>query len=250
MENFSRSLNLTGATNFRDLGGYVGQEGRSVRWRRLFRSDHLAALTPTDLAQLASLGLTRVCDFRGEAEREPFACILPNVAVHSLAIEPTVVQRMKEILDAGQSLTAGDTVLLMKQTYRAFVTDNSPRFAALFAHLLESDAPLVFHCTAGKDRTGFAAALILLALGVPRAVVMQDYLLTNQLFRMPRPSSELASREVLDVLWRVQEGFLEAAFSAVEEDFGDLTSYLQQALGVGAGERERLVSLYLENPRA
>lgn len=249
MENFSRSLNLTGATNFRDLGGYVGQDGRVVRWRRLFRSDHLAALTPTDLAQLERLGLTRVCDFRGEAERAPLACILPGVAVHSLAIEPTVLQRMKEILDAGQSLTAHDTVVLMQQTYRAFVVDNSHRFAGLFAHLLESDAPLVFHCTAGKDRTGFAAALILLALGVPRAVVMQDYLLTNQLFRMPRPSSELASREVLDVLWRVQEDFLEAAFAAVDKDFGGITVYLQQALGVGAREQKRLVSLYLEDSR-
>lgn len=246
MENFSRSLNLVGATNFRDLGGYVGQNGRSVRWRRLFRSDHLASLTPTDLAQLADLGLTRVCDFRGVAERSSLACILPDVAVHSLAIEPTVVQRMKEILDAGQSLTADDTVLMMQQTYRAFVVDNSSRFATLFDHLLESDSPLVFHCTAGKDRTGFAAALILLALGVPRAVVMQDYLLTNELFRMPRPSSELASREVLDVLWRVQEDFLEAAFAAVENDYGDVTNYLQQALGVGGRERERLISLYLE----
>ena len=248
MQNFSRSLNLTGATNFRDLGGYVGQDGLSVRWRRLFRSDHLATLTPTDLAQLADLGLTRVCDFRGKAERVPLACILPDVAVHSLAIEPTVVQRMKEMLDAGQLLTAPDTVLLMQQTYRAFVVDNSPRFAALFAHLLESDSPLVFHCTAGKDRTGFAAALILLSLGVPQAVVMQDYLLTNQLFRMPRPNSELASQEVQDVLWRVQEDFLTAAFAAVEKDYGDVTNYLQQALGVGGREQERLVSLYLEKP--
>ena len=250
MQNISRSLNLTGATNFRDLGGYVGQDGRSVRWRRLFRSDHLASLTPTDLAQLTELGLTRVCDFRGEAERLSLACVLPDVTVHSLAIEPTVVQRMKEMLDAGQLLTAPDTVLLMQQTYRAFVADNSSRFAALFAHLLESDSPLVFHCTAGKDRTGFAAALILLSLGVPRAVVMQDYLLTNQLFRMPRPSSELASREVLDVLWRVQEDFLEAAFAAVEDDYKSVANYLQQALGVGDREQKRLVALYLENPRA
>jgi len=74
----------------------------------------------------------------------------------------------KELLESGHALTAQDTVRLMQQTYRAFVHDNAPRFAELFGHLLESDAPLVFHCTAGKDRTGFAAALILLALGVPR----------------------------------------------------------------------------------
>jgi hypothetical protein len=91
----------------------------------------------------------------------------------------------------------------MKQTYRAFVHDNSPRFAELFHHLLDTDAPMVFHCTAGKDRTGVAAALILLALGVPRDVVLQDYLLTNKHYcHPPLPQSETPI-DVLQVLWRV-----------------------------------------------
>ena len=139
--------------------GRLRRAGRAaVRWRRLFRSDHLAALTPQDVALLSNLGLARVCDFRGEAERAPLACALPGVVVHSLAIEPTVVQRMKELLESGHALTAQDTVRLMQQTYRAFVHDNAPRFAELFEQLLDNDAPLVFHCTAGKDRTGYAAA--------------------------------------------------------------------------------------------
>ena len=241
-----RSLNLSGATNFRDLGGYAGLGGRLVRWRRLFRSDHLAALTPADVALISSLGLTRVCDFRGETERAPLACALPGVVVHSLAIEPTVVQRMKDLLESGHQLTAQDTVRLMQQTYRAFAHDNAPRFAELFGHLLESDAPLVFHCTAGKDRTGFAAALILLALGVPRPVVMQDYLLTNELFRMRATSPGLASPKLLRVLWRVQEDFLDAALHAVDADFGGLPRYLEQALSLGPVELERLAALYLE----
>lgn len=246
MQTLTRSLNLTGATNFRDLGGYVGQSGRTVRWRRLFRSDHLAALTPDDLATLTRLGLSRAYDFRGVAERAAVPYELPGVASHSLAIEPTVVQRMKELLESGHQPTAQDTVGLMQQTYRDFVHDNSPRFAELFAHLLESDAPLVFHCTAGKDRTGFAAALILLALGVPRSVVMQDYLLTNDLFRMPIAFPALAPQEVLDVLWRVQEDFLDAALHAVESDYGGVPKYLKQALGLGPTEQARLAALYLQ----
>ena len=246
MQTPSRSLNLFGATNFRDLGGYAGLDGRLVRWRRLFRSDHLAALTPEDVALLSSLGVARVCDFRGEAERAPLACALPGVVVHSLAIEPTVVQRMKELLESGHQLTAQDTVRLMQQTYRAFVHDNAPRFAELFGQLLDNDAPLVFHCTAGKDRTGFAAALILLALGVPRPVVMQDYLLTNALYRMPKTSPGLAPQEVLNVLWRVQEDFLDTALHAVEADFGGVPRYLEKSLGVGLKEREKLLALYLQ----
>ena len=163
-----RSLKLAGASNFRDLGGYTGADARPVRWRRLFRSDHLAALTPQDAEVFTSLGVTRVFDFRGRDERAAVPYELPGVAQHPLPIEPTVVQRMKDLLDAGQAVTPAHTVELMQETYRAFVHDNAARFAALFQHLLDSDAPLVFHCTAGKDRTGFAAALILLALDVPR----------------------------------------------------------------------------------
>ncbi|WP_296443935.1 tyrosine-protein phosphatase [Rhodoferax sp. UBA5149] len=243
----TRSLILTGASNFRDLGGYAGQGGRAVQWRRLFRSDHLAALTPQDVAQLASLGLTRAYDFRGEAERAAVSYALPGVTSYSLPIEPTVVQRMKDLLESGHQLTAQDTVRLMQQTYRAFVHDNSPRFAELFGHLLDSNAPLVFHCTAGKDRTGFAAALILLALGVPRPVVMQDYLLTNELFLMPPTATPgLASQEVLNVLWRVQEDFLDAALHAVEADFGGVPKYLEQTMGLGPKEQARLATLYLQ----
>lgn len=241
----TRSLNLSGATNFRDLGGYAGHGGRTVRWRRVFRSDHLAALTPQDVAAVQALGLARVCDFRGVAERAPLACTVPGVVVHSLPIEPTVVQRMQDWVASGQTLTAHDTVGLMQQTYRAFVHNNAARFAALFAQLLDNDAPLVFHCTAGKDRTGFAAALILLALGVPRPVVMQDYLLSNVLYPTPRTSAHQAPQEVLNVVWSVREAFLEAALHAVDTDFGGVSRYLQDALAVGPREQERLAQLYL-----
>ena len=247
MQSPPRSLNLAGATNFRDLGGYTGLDGRKLRWRKLFRSDHLAALTPVDLNTLSGLAVTRAFDFRGVAERAAVPYDLPGVVSHSLAIEPTVLMRMKERLELGQPLTAQDTVGLMQETYRAFVHDNSPRFAELFVHLLESDEPLVFHCTAGKDRTGFAAALILQALGVPRPVVMQDYLLTNELFQMPHLAPGPAPKEVLAVLWGVQADFLEAALEVVDVDYGGMPAYLEKTLGLGPRQREQLCRLYLEN---
>lgn len=247
MQSPPRSLNLAGATNFRDLGGYTGLDGRTLRWRKLFRSDHLAALTPQDLNTLSGLAVSRAFDFRGVAERAAVPYDLPGVVSHSLAIEPTVLMRMKERLELGQPLTAQDTVGLMQETYRAFVHDNSPRFAELFVHLLESDEPLVFHCTAGKDRTGFAAALILQALGVPRPVVMQDYLLTNELFQMPHLAPGPAPKEVLAVLWGVQADFLEAALEVVDVDYGGMPAYLEKTLGLGPRQREQLCRLYLEN---
>jgi protein-tyrosine phosphatase len=247
MQNQTRSLQLSGATNFRDLGGYAGQGGRTVRWRQLFRSDHLADLTPEDLLTIERLGVARVFDFRGKTERLAQACVIPGAVVHSLAIEPTVVQGLKILIDAGQLVTVDNAVGLMQQTYRDFVLDNSPRFAEFFGHLLADDAPLVFHCTAGKDRTGFAAALLLEALGVPRAVILQDYLLTNDFYQMPTANPVGLPQEVLNVLWRVQVNFLDAAFEAVDADFGSVPRYLKEALGLDAQAQERLVALYLQD---
>ena len=240
-----RTIALSGASNFRDLGGYAGHGGRTLKWRHLFRADHLAALTPADLARLGELGITRSADFRGATERAAQAYALPGVITHSLDIEPILIQQALQL--QGERLTTAQAVQLMHDTYRSFVTENAPRFAQLFELLLDSDAPLVFHCTAGKDRTGFAAALILLALGVPRPVVMQDYLLTNSLYRPPSHWGDAATTPAgLQVLWRVQEDFLEAALHGVEVEYGGIAPYLERVLGLNAAAQQRLVSLYLQ----
>ncbi|MFT3812749.1 MAG: tyrosine-protein phosphatase [Acidovorax sp.] len=243
----TRSIPLSGASNFRDIGGYVGHGGRRVKWRRIFRSDHLAALTSDDQACLAQLGVGRAVDFRGVQERAALGYRIDGVTQHALTIEPTVVQRAAAMLQAGETLTAAHTVELMQDTYRGFSGENAHRFAELFALLMDSDAPLVFHCTAGKDRTGFAAALILLALGVPRDVVVQDYLLTNALYKRPVSGHYGATPpEVLQVLWSVQEDFLDAAFEAVDSHPGGVDGYLGEVLGVHEDARARLRAMYLE----
>ncbi len=242
----TRSLPLQGATNFRDLGGYTGYQGRPVRWRKLFRSDHLGALTPEDLALLQPLGLSRVYDFRGKEERSWQPSRLPGAPVQSLAIEPTVVQRLAAHVAGGTVPTGADTVAMMNHTYRAFVQHNAPQFTQLFTQILQADAPLVFHCTAGKDRTGLAAALLLHALGVDGEVVMQDYLLTNQLYKVPALYASPLPTEVSRVLWGVQPEFLQAAFEAMDADFGGLDGYLEKGLGLDAAQREKLRAMYLE----
>ena len=242
----NRSYGLAGASNFRDLGGYVGHGGRHVKWGKIFRSDHLGLLTAQDTAHLASLGLARICDFRGATERQLRPSVLPGVPVHSLAIEPTVVQALHDFAARGQGLTEADAVQLMQQTYRDFVTHNSPRFKQLFDHLLESDAPLVFHCTAGKDRTGLAAALILLALGVDEATVMQDYLLTNDLYKAPDLVGGGAPPEVRAVIARVQQDFLLASLHTINTRHGSAAEYLRLELGLNDAARTRLASLYLQ----
>ncbi len=157
-----------------------------------------------------------------------------------------MVQRALDLQRVARQLTGQDAVGLMQDTYRGFVHDNAPCFAELFKLLLASDTPTVFHCTAGKDRTGFAAALILLTLGVPRDVVMHDYLLTNTLYRRPEGMGSHAPEEVLAVLWRVQEEFLDAALHKVDTEFGGLQPYLVDVLGVDAAAQTELAGRYLQ----
>src|SRR3984957_12983065 len=217
-----------------------------VRWRQIFRSNHLGHLTAADIEVLRGLGLKSAFDFRGTEERATAACRLQEIAVHSLPIEPTVVAELRARLAAGL-LTPATAAEVMRGSYRGYVQDNTPRFRALFAHLLEDHAPLVIHCTAGKDRTGFACALVLHALGVADDLIAEDYLLTNRFYRRdPNSSSELPD-DVRQSIGSVEASFLAAAFEAIGADYGSLDRYLSDGLGLGLSERTKLLSRYLES---
>src|SRR3954449_1225085 len=242
----ARHLNLAGASNFRDLGGYPTKDGRTVRWRQIFRSNHLGHLTETDIAALRPLGLKSAFDFRGTEERTAAMCGLAEIAVHSLPIEPTVVAALRGRLAERGRLSPDDALEVMRDSYRNYVHYSTASFRALFAHLVEDHAPLVIHCTAGKDRTGFACALILHTLGVSQDIISEDYLLTNRFYRRdPNHSTDLPD-DIRQVLGSVQASFLAAAFEAIDADYGDLETYLRDGLGLGKAERAHLEARYLQ----
>jgi protein-tyrosine phosphatase len=241
----ARHLNLAGASNFRDLGGYPARDGRTIRWRKIFRSNHLGHLTDADIAVVRGLGLKSAFDFRGTQERATALCGMAEISVHSLPIEPTVVAALRARLAAGVPLTSTEALDVMRQSYRGYVRHNTPNFRTLFAHLLEDRAPLVIHCTAGKDRTGFACALILHALGVPGELVVEDYLLTNRFYRRDPAASADLPDEVRQSLASVDASFLHAAFEAVDAEYGDIENYLRVGLGLGPHERAGLEARYL-----
>ena len=241
-----RHFNLIGASNFRDLGGYAGQDGRTVRWRHIFRSNHLGPLTEADIAVLRGLGLRNAFDFRGADERAAAACAIAEITVHSLPVEPTVLAALRARLADGKALSPSDGMEVMRESYIGYVRQNTGRYRSLFAHLLGDSAPLVIHCTAGKDRTGFACALILHALGVPEEVIAEDYLLTNRFYRRDPSASNDIPDDVRQVLGSVEASFLAAAFDAIRADYGDLQQYFSDGLGLGAAERATLQARYLE----
>ena len=221
----ARHLDLAGASNFRDLGGYATRDGRTVRWRKLFRSNHLGHLTASDSAILRELGVRSAFDFRGQHERSEALCGMEEIETHSLPVEPTVVAALRAIVSSGRPATAADALEVMRDSYRGYVEQSTPRFRALFAHLLQDRAPLVIHCTDGKERTGFACARFYR--------------------RDPSASSDLPD-DVRQVLGSVQTSFLAAAFETIDAGYGNLDNYLRHGLGVGPAERNTLRELYLE----
>lgn len=242
----ARHLSLQGATNFRDLGGYPTSDGRTTRWRHIFRSNHLGQLTTADIEVVRALGVRSAFDFRGVDERAAGVCVVNEIAVHSLPIEPTVVATLRAELVAGR-LTAPVALEIMRECYRNYVRHNTHSFRALFGHLLEDRAPLVIHCTAGKDRTGFASALILHALGVPDDIIAEDYLLTNRHYKRDATAATDLPEDVRNAIGSVEASYLAAAFEAVGKEYGDLETYLRDGLRLGASERDALKARYLQS---
>jgi protein-tyrosine phosphatase len=242
----ARHLSLEGASNFRDLGGYPTGDGRMVRWRQIFRSNHLGHLTAADIAIVRGLGLRSAFDFRGRDERAAAVCGVEEITVHSLPIEPTVVAALRARLAAG-TLSADAALEIMRESYRNYVRLNTHSFRALFAHLLDDSAPLVIHCTAGKDRTGFACALVLHALGVADDVIAGDYLLTNRFYRRDPSAGTDLPDDVRQAIGSVDASFLAAGLEAISADYGDLEGYFSDGLDLGDRERAALKQRYLQS---
>jgi protein-tyrosine phosphatase len=241
-----RHLRLEGASNFRDLGGYPTADGRTVRWRQIFRSNHLGHLTAADIAIVRGLGVRSAFDFRGRDERAVAVCGVEEITVHSLPIEPTVVAALRARLAAG-TLSADDALEIMRESYRNYVRLNTHSFRTLFAHLVDERAPLVIHCTAGKDRTGFACALVLRSLGVADDVIAEDYLLTNRFYRRDPSAGTDLPDDVRQAIGSVDASFLAAGLQAVSADYGDLETYFRDGLGLGDRERAALRERYLQS---
>lgn len=256
----ARHVVLEGAPNSRDLGGYATADGRTVKWRQFYRSDDLGSLTDADVEKLASLGLRLVCDFRSPTEKAEEPDRLPATnppAVADLAIgaESFMVKDLRERIGKGE-LEGLDLRGMMIEGNRQFATTFAPQYAALFERITKPEnRPALVHCTAGKDRAGFASAMILSVLGVPRETVMEDFLLTNHYTKRATDRQLLMIRifslfrtdtELLRPLFGVERAYLEAAFAAIDEQHGDFDDYRRTALGLDDAEVEAFRAAALE----
>ncbi len=245
-------LRLGSADNFRDLTGpgLRTAEGRSLRPGLVYRSNELA-LTDEDAARVAGLGVTAILDLRhaDEIALHPDTPV-PGAAWEHLEVPGIPMEEVAALDDAARADT------LMLEVYRGFVRHPGARaaFATLLGRLAAAEAPMVFHCTAGKDRTGWAAILALRTCGVDEAVVVADYRATNDRSSGTRDKylglvREHLGEDKVEVYERVlvaDERYLEAAWSAVDADYGSLEAYLGGGLGLDDDTLEALRARLVE----
>lgn len=237
-----RVVPLQGGRNFRDLGGYEAADGWRVKWGMVFRSGSLAGLTPSDWQTLVARGVRAMCDLRTPRERdsEPFAWKdAPGLAYYARDYASSFGE-LRELLKG--SLPTGDAARkAMLAGYRELPFEQSPAYRRIFQHLASNEVPLIFNCSAGKDRAGTAAALVLSALGVKRETIIEDFVFTNEavdlrnVLQGTSDKASLLSRRSPDVVSAILDAdprYIESALDSVQERHGSIERYLHEVLGI------------------
>ena len=258
-----RLLPLQGGRNFRDLGGYRTDDGRQVRWGRIYRSGVMSELTAADMDYLSSLGIEVICDLRSKQERKS----QPNPFLRTEAPE-VVATDYDMFAPAGlmDATTTAQAISAFADAYVQFTQALAPQYTDLFARLVRRQTPLAFNCSAGKDRTGMGAALILSVLGVPREAVVADYALTqiyappsNLIKQMAGPGSGTPGvvpadqakalgrmpSEVLSVVMGSDPAIMRAALERIDQKFGGPIELAKSSFGLTDARISYLRAVYL-----
>jgi protein-tyrosine phosphatase len=256
----TRRVPLQGAANFRDLGGYATEDGRHVKWGLVYRSNHLADLTAADYEQLSGLGIKLVCDLRTDGERKRMPTIwqgrpAPEILAASVMKDTDVVltpERLKELAASSGSNVLGDS-------YSRMITEFPEQYGNVLRRLAYGPLPAVTHCTAGKDRTGVFSALLLTMLGVPRKVVIEDYMLTGTYmledaalrrasmdWQKMTGSSEAPPKATLQGMYTVHEEALTGTFDTITRVHGSFDAFVRDGLKLTPADIATLRTRLLE----
>lgn len=259
--NKARHIPLSGTPNLRDLGGYTSRCGRTVQHGRLFRSGTLAYLDEADWQTLAEHNISVICDFRREDEQSLEPTTVPGdmeLRIIELPVGAGSHTGFVRDLVLNQASDPDGMARLMMEINRAFVHKQREPFKRLVESVLDlaDNEAILFHCSAGKDRTGFAAAILLGCLNVGREQILEDYLLTRKHFdpneqlehlqkRFSQESVDAdLSKRLIPVL-ETRPEYLGAAFEEIDAHWGDMDTFLKEAMGLDdatqAAMRERFL---------
>jgi protein-tyrosine phosphatase len=253
---------MQGVRNFRDIGGHRTVTGARVRTGRIYRAGHLADATDDDLRALEQLRIGVVIDFRGPTDiadegddRLPPGARLVSIPMFDPArgadIRTLLYEGAPEVV--AETFGEGRALEAMARGAANLVTDTTrvQQYGEMLRTIIEADAPAIIHCSAGKDRTGWAASLMLLALGVPEQTVIDHYLESNLHRREQSDRFEQFTRagidpSILEPFFGVREEYKRAALVALDERWGGIDGYLYDGLGMTDAELSRFRDEMLE----
>ena len=247
-----RHVVLQGAANFRDMGGYTTTDGHHVKWGEIYRSADISKLTDADLAVLKQKNITYDVDLRGHRESAQAPDKL-NPGMDYILL-PAGSDNLDNWMKSISTIkgTAGDSLMIVFYTK----TDSlALRYKPFFDKLLglPADQALVFHCTAGKDRTGIGAALLLYSLGVPYDTIVQDYVATNYYRAAVNQRSANAmvqqmhiDKDVANSMMLAKKEYLDATFNAIKQQYGSVDNYLRTQIGLDDTKIALLKKKFLE----
>jgi protein-tyrosine phosphatase len=253
-----RCIAMEGVHNFRDMGGYDTETGAKVRWGALYRSGKLSELSRRDTMLMDRLSLSLIYDFRRDDEREraPSRYSGSNAETINLAIIPGSGDSFFDRVVSGNA-DAEQMTKFMIELNVDLALNQTAQYQQMFAGLLlDNTNSVLIHCAAGKDRTGFGSALILAALGVSRSSVLIDYMLSNKYLPIEDEISNMLNtyadyfpsnidRAILRPMFAVRPEYIDAAFNALDQVYGNIEAYFQQALGLSKADIKQLKLKYL-----
>ncbi|WP_208592213.1 tyrosine-protein phosphatase [Gracilibacillus suaedae] len=250
-------IEIDGSINFRDLGGYQTESGHQVTYGKIYRSGDLSKLTAKGVKQLQQLNIKQICDFRSENERieypDPIIPSVRNVHMPVMPEQEVLLDPRKSMDYFVEQLEEGNPENILITMNRRMVEQTDVWKNLLQALLDDSTVPLVFHCAAGKDRTGVGSAVILRTLGVSEELVLEDYMKTNQainqLLQMNNtnfPTEWIEKyKDVAQVMMEARSAYLQAFFDEINQQYGSFDNYLHKGLSISSYQQEKIWSNYL-----
>jgi protein-tyrosine phosphatase len=253
---------LQNVTNFRELGGHETSDGRRVKRHQLFRSSHWGRASDEDVSVLERYGIGLVIDFRSEedialegSDRLPSGTRHVSVATVDPAVGTDIRTLLKEgkLDEVRREFGNGGAHRYMLRGAEGLVVHRTETFSRFLGTLCEKGLPpALFHCSAGKDRAGWAASLTLLALGVDEASVVEHYLLSNHMFNPGKQSGwqtpiDDEISEMLAPMTGVKPEYVEASISAARREWGSIDAYIRDGLGISDTQRAQLHANWLED---
>lgn len=251
----NRYISIKKTTNFRDIGGLKTTENKTVKWNLIYRSDNLSQLKKNEFEKFDALQIKTVIDLRTEAEIAQKEDNLPEnteyLPMPILNDQGDLMAQMKGKVLRGE-IKEAQSKALMEEFYKKCVTENIPLLKEIILKVSTSDSPILYHCSAGKDRTGIVTALLLSILKVDRETIMNEYLLSNY-YRNAKVKSTIQKAKLLKVLrpklnttvilnfMAVDSDYLNAIFNTIDQKYGGMDSFISNELGIDNSLRRKII---------